>query len=74
MKGALCNLASSGKRYECLLKMVQEEGFEPSSLAALDFKSNVYAIPPHQQIYTRFFMATNHTFAEWKSYSVSLHA
>ena len=46
MKGALCNLASSGKRYECLLKMVQEEGFEPSSLAALDFKSNVYAIPP----------------------------
>ena len=74
MKGALCNLASSGKRYECLLKMVQEEGFEPSSLAALDFKSNVYAIPPHQQIYARFLWQQTILSPNGKSYSVSLHA
>jgi hypothetical protein len=29
--------------------MVRVEGLEPSSLAAADFKSAVYTIPPHSQ-------------------------
>ena len=35
---------------ESILNLVREEGFEPSSLTAMDFKSIVYTVPPHSQI------------------------